>query len=80
MKVTKSQLKQIIKEELRENFLGDLANRYIDWVNQNVPAGPEAKAMAAEKREKVMQFINQHIDDYAFLMYLEEVLDESRWA
>ena len=80
MKVTKSQLKQIIMEELNEGFLDDLGNRYVDWVNKNVPPGPEKEAQNAAKRKEVMQFINQHLDDYAFLMYLERVMKESRWG
>ena len=52
----------------------------VDWVNKNVPPGPEKEAQNAAKRKEVMQFINQHLDDYAFLMYLERVMKESRWG
>jgi len=81
MKIIKKQLKEIIKEELlQEGFLDALGNRYVDWVNKNIPPGPEAKAKSDAKREEVMQLVNQHIGDYAFLMYLERVLKESRWG
>ena len=81
MKIIKKQLKEIIKEELlQEGFLDALGNRYVDWVNKNIPAGPEAEAKANAKRQEVMQFVNQHIDDYAFLLFLEKVIGESRWG
>ena len=81
MKITKKQLKEIIKEELlQEGFLDALGNRYVDWVNKNIPPGPEAEAKADAKRQEVMQFVNQHIDDYAFLLFLEKVIGESRWG
>ena len=81
MKIIKKQLKEIIKEELlQEGFLDALGNRYVDWVNKNIPPGPEAEAKADAKRQEVMQFVNQHIDDYSFLLFLEKVIGESRWG